>query len=140
MKTTISALLLSTLLATSVVYAEPSGKDRHERGQGHYLLHEKVAERLELTDAQREEIRQLTEAHREQYPRDRKNHEEQREDFKALMDAPEFDEAAVREHLAAQTDKRVASMKLEHQIRQLLTDEQRQQLDEMHERMKKKHH
>lgn len=53
--------------------------------------------------------------------------------WRTLMDAPQFDPTSARELLekrqGRQLEQQLHAMQLQHQIRQLLTDEQRQQWD-----------
>lgn len=140
MKKSLPTLVLFTLLATGTAWAQPPGESREHHPRGHYLLHERVAGKLDLSDEQRASIRQLVEDHRAEYAPNREARADHKAVYKALLDAPEFDEAAARELLEAKTEQRLAHLKLQHQIRQVLTDEQRRQLDKMHKRIKRKHH
>ena len=137
MKKPLATLVFTSLLATGAVWAQPPGEFReHHQSGGHYLLHERVAEKLDLSEAQRESIRQLVEEHRAEYA----SHKDDKAAYQALLDAPEFDEDAARELIDAKSEQRLAQLKLQHQIHQLLTKEQRQLLDKMHKRKKRKHH
>lgn len=95
-------------------------------------------QQLDLTDQQRQQIRELMQAHRAAKPT------AQREAMQALLDAPQFDEQAARDLLAqraAQREQRqLAGLKLQHEIRQLLTSEQREQLQQLQQQRHSKRH
>jgi len=95
-------------------------------------------QQLDLTDQQRQQIRELMQAHRAAKPT------AQHEAMQALLDAPQFDEQAARDILAqraAQREQRqLAGLKLQHEIRQLLTSEQREQLQQLQQQRHSKRH
>ena len=90
---------------------------------------------LDLTDAQREQVRQLTQQHREQTRALVERAHAAEEVQRQAMDAPSFNEQQVRaatQALAeAQTDLAVQQARLRSDIYALLTPEQQQRLQQM---------
>lgn len=140
MKKPLSMFVLASLFVTATAWAQPPGEARKDHPRGHYLLHERVAEKLELTEEQRESIRQLVQDKRAEKTHDRGAWKKHKKAYGALLDAPSFDEHAARELLAEKTERQLTHLKFQHQLRQILTEEQRQQLDKRHQRMMSKHH
>lgn len=92
---------------------------------------------LDLTDAQREQIRLIMDENREVMLADcdatRDEMTAIKDELAALMDAPVFDEAAAQQLLARKfnmnTEKQILRMKLHHRIlSDVLTEEQRETL------------
>jgi len=114
-----------------------------KRQRGHDMMQQLAS--LDLTDEQKQQIRQLMQQHRAerkakylgkepaagQAPSVRQD-PSVRQQLKALMQAEHFDEVAVQQWLEqqqpAQLQRRLQALKLQHQLRQILTEEQRQQL------------
>jgi periplasmic protein CpxP/Spy len=131
--TLIAALVLITACSLPVT---AMAHDHHSEGQ-HHERHSRPAplkrllSGLELTEQQREQIQQLVQQHRteQQASAAEKSLHNQKQ---ALLAADNFDEMAVRDLLRLQQqnqlEKRVAGLKLQHQILQVLSVEQRQQL------------
>ncbi|HEY7885839.1 MAG TPA: periplasmic heavy metal sensor [Cellvibrionaceae bacterium] len=141
MKKLIPALLLSTSLTMSAIaFAEADAEPYQQHDPQHYLLHERVADKLALSDAQREQIQSLISSHREQYPRERGTYREQRKSINELLDAPTFDEAQVRNILTEQSERHLVALRLQHELRQVLDSDQREKLDTMQKRMTKRDH
>lgn len=90
---------------------------------------------LDLTDAQREQVRQFTQQHREQTRALVEHAHAAWEAQRQAMDAPSFSEQQVRaaaQALAeAQTDLVVQQARLQSDIYALLTSEQQQRLQQM---------
>ncbi|WP_028117164.1 Spy/CpxP family protein refolding chaperone [Ferrimonas senticii] len=95
---------------------------------------------LDLSTEQQAQLQQLiseAKAQHQQLREQRRSDQQQRRadnqaQMQALMDAPVFDEVVARELLSAKqqqrTDMAVKQMKLRHQMLQVLTDEQKAQL------------
>lgn len=137
MRTRIPGMTRSlTALAVLALLALPlaAGADK---GKGHYGMHmDRMAEKLELTDAQREQWKALHEAH---HPRMQQLREAVREQHEALREVAmgEFDEAAASA-AARRLGDLVAESALERarmhaQLHEVLTEEQRAKLAEYHE-------
>ncbi len=94
---------------------------------------------LDLTDAQREQIRTLVAASKAEKP-DMAAMKQQHEAVQALVKADQFDEAAARilleKQQASMLEHQLERLKLQHQIRALLTDEQKTKLDERMAKMR----
>ena len=90
---------------------------------------------LDLTDAQREQVRQLTQQHREQTRTLVERAEAAREAQRQAMAATPFSESQVRAAMQAlaeaQTDLAVQQARLQSEIHALLTTEQQQRLEKM---------
>lgn len=88
---------------------------------------------LDLTDTQREQIRALVAASKAEKP-DLAAMQQHHDAMQALVKADQFDAAAARLLLEKQQntmlEQQLERLKLQHQIRALLTDEQKTKLDE----------
>ena len=138
MKKTLTTLALtSALVLTTAAYAGNGPRDMMGPAA---LLNDRGAERLALTDDQQVRISELIELHRSQYPQGdaKEAFAQKREAMDALMTEPEFDESAARALLSEDTERRLAGMKLRHDLAQVLTDGQREKLEKMRERQHKK--
>ncbi|WP_041522867.1 Spy/CpxP family protein refolding chaperone [Gilvimarinus agarilyticus] len=134
MKKTLTTMLLSSALALSTAaYAGNGPRDMMGPGT---LLNDRVVEKLALSDEQQTQISERLELFHSQYPKEdkREARDEQRQAMKALMEQETFDEAAARALLSEGTEQRLAQMKLRHDLAQILTDEQRDSLEQMQER------
>jgi len=92
-----------------------------------------LAEKLALTDVQQNQIRDLQRENRRQTISRRADIEVAEMDLETLEDADVPDLAAIRAHLetlgSLKIDEQIAGMQLEQDIRQVLTPEQRTQID-----------
>lgn len=96
---------------------------------------DRVFERLNLTDAQKQKIETL----REQQRNESETHHEQlqglREQMRAIVEASSFDEAAARTLLAkeaqAMTELNLIRLRTDNAIHNVLTAEQKAKLDEL---------
>ncbi len=97
-------------------------------GKNHWLAG------VELSEAQRQQFTELLAQHKAAQRQAAKPAAEQRQQFKALLQADYFDEPVVRQQLeqqqAKRTEQQLERLKLRHQLYQILTPEQRQQLAE----------
>lgn len=147
MKTTtkvLATLALSSSLIFGGAMAMGPGKHHHK---GHGFNVERMAKKLDLTEAQSTKIQALVDAHKAERPKfDKEAMKAKRKDMKseyvAFLNAPEFDEAAVRAKMAEraekQADRKVAKMKLKHSIYQVLNEEQRAEYLAMMDKKKRK--
>ncbi|WP_020208421.1 Spy/CpxP family protein refolding chaperone [Gilvimarinus chinensis] len=138
MKKLVSTLVLCAVVATPfAVHAERGERPKHGP-EYTFLLHERMAEKIALTDEQRSQIQVLVENHQAVFPQDKETRKSQREAMQAIVDADDFDEAAARSLLEQGVEQKVAELKLRHDIGQVLSDEQKALLEQMKERGKKR--
>lgn len=130
-----SLMFAGAMSLSALAMAQPPAPDAMG---GDFLLRERVIERLELSDEQVSQIRELKENFQAEFPRDENSREAHREAMKALMEAETFDEAAAQALLDEQTERKLAAMRLRYDINQILTEEQRETLQKMQERMQKR--
>ena len=133
---------LATLIAIPVLaQTGPPGR-RHGPPPGDGPRMERIFERLDLTDEQREQVRGVLDGHSEATAAEREELRTRREALMELVRAPEIDEAAIRaaagEVAAIKTDLLVARAALHQELRQLLTPEQIEQLEELRERRRER--
>ena len=135
-----AAILSSVLMVSAAMPAVAGEGERHKHGM-HHMHGMKMFKGLDLTDAQKAQIEQLTAAHRTTMA-DKSALAAHRDELKALLATPTFDEAGVRVLLEKQQAKRlemeVAQLKFQHQLRAVLTPEQQAKLDERKARMQHK--
>ncbi len=160
MKTSVKLLVIGALASTSLMAVAKGGDGEYRcemRGQGGHHgqgYHQekrghhggdvrKMLRGLDLTAEQKTQIQALIEAaHVDKPKRDMAKMEAHMAARHALMTQPTFDEAAaremIRERQANMADRALARMKLQHDIIQVLTDEQKAKLAERHaERMER---
>lgn len=127
---TLTALLFSTLVAATSLTAI-AGQDRGHHGPMPGAMMQLKG--LALTDAQKEQVKTLMEQARASMPA-KADMQAQHEQLKTLIQAENFDEAAVRTVLQSQQSQRleaeVSRSRLQHDIYQLLTAEQKAKLAE----------
>lgn len=154
-KTSIAAIIVSTLLVvgglSSVAVARPgNGQDCGDRQERREMKHEQrmemMAELLELSDAQQEQISAIHEKKRTDMAAVREQMQAGREQMRALVEAETFDEAAVRSLATSQAtlkaDMMVAKAKVKHEVFSLLTAEQQEKAKKFEPMLqgKKRHH
>lgn len=110
---------------------------------GHDLFSaERLASELDLSDAQRSAVDQLMDNTREQARPYVRTLIAQHKAMRALVDAEPFDEAAVRrqaaEGMSAMTELAVIRARSEHELRKLLSPAQRDKLQDMHGRHRRR--
>lgn len=107
-------------------------------GAGHMAEH--LAERLDLSQAQRDQIRTIHEGYREQADLLMETVKTARQDLGDRIHAELFDEAAIREAAgrlaAAEADLAVLRARIVSDLRQVLTPEQAAEARELHEWMR----
>lgn len=127
---TLTALLFSTLVAATSLTAIASQDRGHHGPMPGAMMQLKG---LDLTDAQKEQVKTLMEQARASMPA-KADMQAQHEQLKTLIQAENFDEAAVRTALQSQQSQRleaeVSRSRLQHDIYQLLTAEQKAKLAE----------
>lgn len=138
LKAGLFAILASSAVFATTVSAEPSQGCDHPRSEfhkhgdrmGHGGMH-RMFEGLDLTDAQKADIKKLFAEQRAARSDDRPTKEERlahRAEMHALITAASFDEAQAKALMSAQQEKRQAQaierMKMQNQIYNLLTPEQ----------------
>lgn len=137
-KTILVSITSGLLLISSLNPALAGDKGEWRQKMAGAGQHGQLWQQLDLTDQQRQQIRELMQAHRAAKPT------AQREAMQALLDAPQFDEQAARDILAQRAAQReqqqLASLKLQHEIQQLLTNEQREQLQQLQQQRHSKRH
>ncbi|WP_105169213.1 Spy/CpxP family protein refolding chaperone [Pseudoalteromonas sp. T1lg23B] len=136
---TLSVLALTgTLLFTSLAQA---GHGHHDK---HFLLTEKAAAKLNLTQAQQDKIAQILEQKKTAMKALKTSRVEHKDEFKALMENDYFDEqqakALIAKRSEAKNEALLAKLKSKHQIRQVLNQEQRDKLAKMKHREMERHH
>ena len=115
----------------------PWGHGGHGKGRrgGHRgLFGGRLAEQLNLTDAQREQMRQIAERYRQTFEAQRAQRGAARPGFDPLAGSA-FDEAAVRAaaqaRASAQVEREVARARMMHEMYNVLTAEQKAQLQSL---------
>ena len=153
---TLSKLVLICGLATATlgagsVLAKGGMHDKQGHSQARFLLSERGADKLDLTQEQQTKLEAIFEAQKTQMKalrgddkEDRKaQRKAQKEKMDALLSAPTFDENAAKELLAARHEKGtefgLIKLKTQHQVMQVLNAEQQEKFAKMQKRMGKKH-
>lgn len=133
-----------SLVTAQAVSADPmehgrSGAMEHRHGGPEGI--ERMLKGLDLTDAQRQQIDKLTSAFAAQKP-EPAAHKAFADKMMSLVKADAFDEVAARQLLEQQQaqmlEHAVAWLKLQHDIRSVLTPEQKEKLDARMTRMRDK--
>ncbi|WP_299003441.1 Spy/CpxP family protein refolding chaperone [uncultured Shewanella sp.] len=149
------AVLATTTLISSVVNAEDSSNTLTEQKtmKGDHGPDRKLKgmlRNLDLTDAQKAQVKSLVQANKAAKKENRPSEEEmkaRKAEAYALITAPTFDEAKAKQFVGVEATKRenavVDMLKLQNQVYQILTPEQKvkfkENFDKPH-KMKKKHH
>jgi protein CpxP len=152
---TLSKLVLICGLATATLGAgsvfAKGGMHGKDHSPARFLLSERGAEKLSLTQEQQTQLEIIFEAQKAQIKAlkgDKETRKELRAAHKAKMDAllsaATFDENAAKELLADRQIKgeqfALIKLKTQHQVMQVLNAEQREKLTKMQKRMHKKGH
>lgn len=142
LKTGLLALVAVSALSAPLVYA---GQHKHGGSDGYHSMemrgHKggmmKMFKRLDLTDQQKTDIKALITAHKEAMQETRPTDEERlakRTEMKELITAASFDESRALEIIATKQVKHqqsmVERMKLQNTIYNMLTAEQKAELNE----------
>ena len=141
-KFTIGFLVFAMVaIGTIFAFAQRGDKGRHRREFAHRGF-ERMAEKLNLTDAQKEQVKQISEASRAKVKPLKENMRANRQQLKLLTENEPFDEAQVQTianrqgAIAAQIIVEKEGAKSE--IFQILTVEQRAQAKQLKEQMKER--
>lgn len=135
----LSAGLVAASLTTSVAMAKPH---HGEFNLYRFLLSEKAQTKLSLSDDQVAKIEAIAKAEKSNLESLKESHKASRAKFKAIMDAPEFDEmafkAAFEEGQANRYQAALIKAKSKHQLIHTLEPEQQQQLQDLKQKMKER--
>ena len=135
---TLKILLIPALFSAALLLTQPAFAGHGQHGGDPAV---RMLKGLDLTDAQREQIRTLTAASKADKA-DLAARQQQHDALQALIKAPQFDEAAARLLLEKQQanmlEHQLERLKLQHQIRAVLTDEQKTKLDERKVKMRER--
>ncbi|MGF1752592.1 CpxP family protein [Vibrio makurazakiensis] len=146
-KLVLAAAALPLIFGTASAYAFGGGKGDHKDMRGKCGgFDKKMMHKLDLTDAQKEQFKEMREAsrsemkgkHGDKFADMQANHAKVQE----LVLADNFDEAAANElaqqMVEKQSERRVAMLKNQHQMMSILTPEQKEELKVLQqERMQK---
>jgi len=141
-KFTIGFLVFAMVaIITVFAFAQRGDKGKHERGFGHRGF-ERMAEKLNLTDAQKAQVKQISEASRAKVKPLRENMRANRQQLKSLTENEPFNEAQVQT-IANQQGAIAAQIIVEKErtkweIFQILTVEQRAQAKQLKEQMEER--
>lgn len=149
--TSFIATMLTVGILGGLAYAEPSDifscDDRQDRME---LKHDKrleiMAEVLDLSEAQKQQIRDIVEQERTEMGDNKKKMCEGREQMRTLLESDTFDEAAIRSlaqsQSALRTEMLISRAKVKHQVFQLLTADQQELAEKLKPLLYKqgKHH
>ena len=142
LKSGLFALMTSAALLAPAVYAagQADGGCRHEMRGEHRGYHgdmHKMFRGLELTDAQRSQVKALMQSHREAMQANRPSDEVRAAHKQQMLDmitSDTFNEADLKAMTAQRSEQRaqatVARMKMQREIYQLLTPEQQAKFKE----------
>lgn len=138
MKATTLLFALTTLVFVSTTTladdAASERKFKHKPTEAPAFFMKKQLGQLELTEQQQAQIQTLLQDQRAKM-QENKPERPDRQAFKELMDAPQFDVTTARALLEKQQqghlERQLQSLQLQHQIRQVLTAEQREKLDNL---------
>lgn len=140
-KLIIACSLIAASATSLAVLAHEHGAERHQGKSRSPEMH--MLKGLELSDSQQQQIQTLVQQQRDN-TKPRKERKAEMAKMQALVQAEQFDEAAVRALLQQiqqqRLENKLAMLKLQHDIRQLLTAEQREELDKQRERRREKRH
>ncbi len=134
------ALALAVMLAPAAL-AQPSGRSMgpgpgHGPGRGPNL--ERMTRHLDLTDQQRDQIRQILDNRRDGAAQLDTELRDARDRLHAAIHADVFDETGIRDASAAvallEADRAVDMARTLQEVRQVLTPEQREKMGEMQQR------
>ena len=138
----VSALMGSMLFVGSA-YAFPGGHGSHgDHGMGKGRSMHKILHKLDLTDEQEVQVKEIM-AERNISPEARaKRRGEHMSEFEAVIQSENWDEAAakalIEKKQRSRENQALAQMRAMHDVYQVLTDEQKEKLQKMKQRMKKR--
>lgn len=141
-KTLMFAVALPMVLGSMSAFA---AKDHHGMKGHHGERH--IMKQLDLTDAQKDEMKALRQQNKEKMKSQRHQHRAERQTAHKALDklllASDFDEPAVRDLVQRMSEKqiehRVERLKHRHQMLSVLTTEQKAKYTELKQQKAKKH-
>jgi protein CpxP len=145
----ISAALVAVVMVLALA-GMAQAQNRGTRPEGDRPDREEMIDhmvsRLGLDDEQQEQMKQIHLQHRDDSEALKEQMETARERVDELVDAEQFDEAAIRaaadEYGALQTESFVSRAEMQQEVREILTPEQYEELTQMRDRhhgMSKRH-
>lgn len=138
----VSALMGSALFVSSA-YAFQGGHGPHcDHGMGKGRNMHKMLHKLDLTDTQEVQVKAILKQQKLSPEARAKRRGEQMSDFESVIQSDQWDESAakalIEKKQASRQDQALAQMKAMHDVYQVLTDEQKEKLQKMKQRMKKR--
>lgn len=134
-----SLLVLAIAAIPALLVAQPHGRGPGGFHGGGFML-ERIADRLELTEEQREDIRAVLDKHREEVEPLRSVEWEAREALQEQIHSELYDEVSVREAAQAvasiEVELAVLRARVTHEVRGYMTPEQIAEAEAMRERFR----
>ncbi|ALO41089.1 Spy/CpxP family protein refolding chaperone [Pseudoalteromonas phenolica] len=138
----LSTLLSAIVLTGSILVSVTANAKGHSEQRGDFLLSKRAVAALDLTVDQQAQIKSIITELKADKKDKKVERKENREAFRALVEADSFDEDKAKSLMsdikAERSELIMAHLKSRHQIWQLLTVEQREKLTEMREKRKNK--
>jgi protein CpxP len=133
MKKQFVAAVAVLTLGASMAFAGPNHEGHGGRGRQHGMFGQKMAEKLNLSDAQKQQIRDIKKSFREE---NKAFFTASRENFKAFREAKKAGDTAKADSLKPTLDAQRAQMKQlreqeQQRVLSVLTAEQRTQLEQL---------
>ena len=139
-KTTIGAAVLSALLLSTSAFAKHGG----ERGEGFHgkpPMHH-FAKALDLTDTQKEQIKQILESAKASKKDNKQSMHDYHVALRSLIESDAYSDEAVKalylQYQTTFTEQQVQRASIEHQINAVLTAEQLEKKKQLAEKFKHK--
>lgn len=132
--------IVSRLIISGCILLSVAANADHKQGK-HFLLSDRAAAKLALTDEQRNQISSIVSTYREKVdalkPGDKK-----RDELKALVQSTQFDEVQatllIEQMQSKKANVMLEKLKIRHQVWQVLTPEQRDKLAALKGKIKRK--
>jgi len=139
------ALVIALLMLPAVAMAQPADRPMHPGpGPGRGPNLERMVEHLDLTPQQRDSIDAILTKHRDAAMTLEKQLQTARDTLRDAIHADLFDEAAIRDASAAvsllEADRAVDQARLLQEVRQVLTPEQKEKMDQLQQRRRDRMH
>lgn len=132
------ATLASGIFVSQGVEAKGHHDGKHHKGKQSFFMGKHVAKKLDLTTAQREEIKALISAQKQTRKSNKGERKATKQALMAQVHSESFDEVKVRQMLQAQQAKqlenKLESLKVQNKIWNVLTPEQQQKWQELKQR------
>lgn len=138
----LTALLVALPLAFGATQALADRDGGHHGDRKHGGMEKRIWKELNLTDAQKEELKTLRQSQfdnmRDNMSDNMESRMQQHKEMQSLLLKADFDENAVRQlaqqQVEAQVERRVAMAKHRHEMLSVLTDEQKTKFVELTEK------